>query len=73
MGGNLLQYNDDWFVMSEPDTPKSQVFDYNGNLLLNCRVNAPFNNDIAGCLDSDEPYYFNIKGEIIIIFNDTQF
>ena len=73
MGGELLQYNDDWFVMTEPDTPKSQVFDYNGNLLLNCRVDIPFNNGIAGCLDSKEPYYYNVNGEIIIVFNDTQF
>lgn len=72
-GGRLLQYNNDWFVMTEPDSPKSQVFDYNGNLLLNCRIDTPFNNGIAGCWDNDEPYYYNIKGEIIIIFNDTQF
>ena len=73
MGGNLLQYSNDWFVMTEPDTPNSQVFDYNGNLLLNCRVNVLFNDGIAGCFDNDEPYYYNVKGEIIIIFKDTQF
>lgn len=73
-GAGSFQGADDWFAIKSTGTnPKSHVFDYNGNLLLNCYLGVPFSNGIAGSCDNKEPYYYNVKGEVIIVFNDTQF
>lgn len=71
--GNLEQYGDKWFAVS--GNHGNNIFDYSGNLLLTCLTDMPFCNDIGLFKSSNinERYYYNIKGEIIVEFKDTQF
>lgn len=71
----IWQSNNDWFVRGNEVSWKKQVFGYNGNFLLECYTDRMICDGIGRHRGGgEEPsYYFNIKGEIIVKFEDTQF
>lgn len=72
---HISDYGNDYYVLPEgPGHSGTKVFDWNGNLLLEYEDR----NDGGGNYFSDgigrmKNYYFNLKGEIIVKFEDTQF
>lgn len=61
------RYYDEYFIGN------GSVYDYNGNLLLEYDSERGFFRNGFGSYDNGEQYYFNLKGEIIVEFKDTQF
>lgn len=74
VAGGVWQYNDEWFVVGSDVFDEKQIFDYQGNHLLNCDTDRYIYEGIARHRSRpNDCYYYNLKGEIIIQFKDTQF
>lgn len=71
----IWQSNDDWFVRGNDVSDEKQVFGYNGLFLLECYTDRMICDGIGRHRGGREEasYYFNLKGEIIAKFEDTQF
>ena len=76
--GNVTSYDDDWFQFTDDDM-RNFVYDWNGRLLLkfdgDYGRSSVFHNGLCRMDDNggDAHFYFNLKGEVVIQFKDTQF
>lgn len=67
----ISDYEKEYYVLPEsPGHNGTKVFDWNGNLLLEYREGRDWFSNGIGYKDN---YYFNMQGEIIVKFEDTQF
>ncbi len=73
VSNKIWQYNDDWFVLGNDLFDEKQILDYNGNYLLRCFTDRMICDGIGRHQGNNDWYYFNLKGEIIVRFEDTKF
>lgn len=70
----VLTSNSRWFQLNGG---RCQLFDWKGNLLLDFNTDHKkvdvFSEDVCSSKGMDKDFYFNDKGEIIVIFEDTLF
>ena len=73
--GSVTSYDDSWFQFTDEDY-NNFVYDWNGRLLLKFGEDygtwSTFNNGLCRKCDNGG-CYFNLKGEIVVQFKDTQF
>jgi len=68
--GECIASGDDWFLWGCGVCAEGyKLFDLHGNLLLDYGSHAIFSEKLCG----HGNYYFNDKGEVIVIFEDTKF
>lgn len=65
--GVIATYNDSYFQWNGDTDEKRRLYDWNGNLLLE------FYGTFSEGICSQDNYYFNDKGEVIVKFEDTKF
>ena len=71
--GSVTSYDDNWFQYTDDDH-NNFVYDWNGRLLLKFSENyGQYNTFNNGLCRYNNSYYFNLKGEVVVQFKDTQF